>query len=89
MLYYQSTILRLNNYGATCFMNATLQCLSQAKALTNFFLNKNNREIISLNNKNELSPVYFELINKLWQVNGPKSLKKHQLFQIYSLDLMR
>ncbi len=34
-------ILRgLNNIGATCYMNATLQCLSNTKPLTEFFLNK-------------------------------------------------
>ena len=31
-------ILRgLNNIGATCYMNATLQCLSNIKPLTEFF----------------------------------------------------
>ena len=78
--YCQPTLVGLDNIEATSFMNATLQCLSQTEELTNFFLNKNNREIIinnnkALNNKNEiqLSPVFYELINKLWEVNGPKS----------------
>ena len=30
----------LNNIGATCYMNATLQCLSNTKKLTDFFLVK-------------------------------------------------
>ena len=70
-------LIGLNNIGATCFMNSTLQCLSQTKSLTNYFLdNKNKDNIINnniaLTNKNELqlSPIYFELITKLWDKNG-------------------
>ena len=33
-------LIGLNNIGATCFMNSTLQCLSQTKALTDYFLQK-------------------------------------------------
>ena len=65
-------------------MNATLQCLSQTESLTNYFLNeKNKNQIINNNiasiNKNsyQLSPVYYELVNKLWQKNGPKSFSPY------------
>ena len=57
-------------------MNSTLQCLSQTKALTNYFLNENNRDkILSLNNQNmiQLSPIYFELIHKLWDKNSEQT----------------
>jgi len=61
-------------------MNLTLQCLSQTKELTNYFLNEKNKDRIinnniALKNKNDLqlSPVYLELIQKLWDKNGPKS----------------
>ena len=67
----------LNNIGATCFMNSTLQCLSNTKQLTNYYLNplykdkilKNN---IALKNPNDLqlSPLYLELISKLWAKDG-------------------
>ena len=70
----------LNNVGATCFMNSTLQCLSQTKKLTNYFLNPQNKERIIKNNialKNpndlQLSPLYLELISKLWATDGSKN----------------
>ena len=71
--YTQPTLIGLNNIGSTCFINAILQCLSQTKALTNYFLNEKNKDKIinnniALNNKsdNQLTPCYLELINKLW-----------------------
>ena len=80
IIYKVPTLVGLNNIGATCFMNATLECLSQTKNLTNYFLNKNNlNNIINNNialeneNKNQLSPVYLELIQNLWKKDGPKA----------------
>ena len=77
--YDSPTLIGLNNFGATCFMNATLQCLSQTKDLTSYFLKKKNKELIR-NNKNknrnsdQLCPVYLDLIEKLWgHPEGPKS----------------
>ena len=79
------TLIGLNNIGATCFMNSTLQCLSQTKKLTKYFLNEKNKERIINNNianknKNDLqlSPVYLELIKKLWDENGPKSFSPNE-----------
>ena len=54
-----------------------MQCLSQTKGLTNYFLNeKNKKRIINNNiernnpNEYQLAPVYYELIKNLWTVNG-------------------
>ena len=76
-LYKNPTLVGLNNIGATCFMNSTLQCLSQTEALTNFFLKESNLDLIINNNlafknKNahQLSPVFLELIQKLWDKNN-------------------
>ena len=78
--YKVPTLIGLNNIGATCFMNSTLECLSQTKDLTNYFLNKNNfnkiiKNNIALQNKNEiqLSPLYLELIQNLWSMDNIKS----------------
>ena len=75
-LYESPTLIGLNNIGATCFMNATLQCLSQSKTLSNYFLHeKNKNRIINNNyklkdpNQLQLSPYYLELIENLWDEN--------------------
>jgi ubiquitin C-terminal hydrolase len=82
-------LIGLNNIGATCFMNSTLQCLSQTKELTNYFLNvKNENKIINNNiasvNKKaiQLSPVYLELIKKLWDEKGEKSFSPYNFMNI-------
>jgi len=78
--YKNPPLVGLNNIGATCFMNSTLQCLSQTKGLTNYFLNEKSEvkiinNNIALKNKNnlQLSPVYLELIKILWKKDGEKS----------------
>ena len=70
-------------------MNPILQCLSQTKRLTNYFLNEKYKEKIinnniALNNKNalQLSPFYLELIQKLWDINGPKSFSPNKIKNI-------
>ena len=75
--YGEPTLIGLNNIGATCFMNAILQCFSQTKGLTDYFLlPKNKNKIINNNiaikNRNEpqLSPIYLDLIKKLWEKNS-------------------
>ena len=74
-LYKAPTLIGLNNIGATCFMNATLQCLSQTKNLTNYFLKKINQNKIyekqnQTLNELQLCPIYLELIQNLWDKNN-------------------
>ena len=81
IFYKKPTLIGLDNIGATCFMNSTLQCLSQTKALTNYFLiNKEKINDIKIKAKSEyqLSPVYLELIQKLWDKNGSKSFSPNK-----------
>ena len=59
----QSILIGLNNIGATCYMNATLQCFSNTKKLTEYFLydfdyEKDKNKIISYE--------YYHLLRKLW-----------------------
>ena len=61
-------IIGLNNIGATCYMNATLQSLSNTDELTNYFLNKYKYEP---NNKDKIiSNEYYTVIKNLWNINN-------------------
>ena len=66
-----STILiGLNNIGATCYMNATLQALSNTKDFTKYFLNDYNYNPKDTN-KN-MSNEFYKLLNLLWDKNKRK-----------------
>jgi hypothetical protein len=60
----------LNNLGNTCFMNAALQCVSNTRALTQYFtgnmhlyeLNRNN----PLGMKGHIAKRYGDLIHDIW-----------------------
>ena len=72
--YEKPTLIGLNNIGATCYRNSVLQCLSQTKGLTNYFLNpKNYNRIMNPNsyeqNQINLCPIYYNLIKNLWNKN--------------------
>jgi len=71
--YSKPCLIGLNNIGSTCYKNAVLQCLSQTAGLTNYFLKDKNKERIFKNNialenpqELQLSVIYYELIQKLW-----------------------
>ena len=55
----------LQNIGATCYMNATLQCFAHIKDFVKFFKNDKNYLNI-LNNPETLSYSFKILIDKLW-----------------------
>jgi len=67
----------LDNIGATCYMNATLQSFSNVPQLTNYFLNKYKPD-----EKKRMSNEYHIVIQNLWDIkkNGksysPESFKK-------------
>ena len=64
-------IIGLNNIGATCYMNATLQCLSNTDKLTKYFLNK--YKFIPGNKNKIMSNEYYKVIVNLWDINNNNS----------------
>ena len=70
-------LIGLNNIGATCYMNATLQCLSNSKKLTEYFLNK-----YHIGPNKIMVNEYYNVIKNLWDINtknksySPNSFKE-------------
>ena len=65
---YKTILIGLNNIGATCYMNSTLQCLSNTDQLTYYFLNEFTYE--PNNNEKIMSNAYYNLIVNLWDKNN-------------------
>ena len=61
-------LIGLENIGATCYMNATLQCLCNIRKFVNYFKYHNNLEKIVKNDKKKekLSSAFKLLIEKLY-----------------------
>ena len=57
-------LVGLNNIGATSYMNATLQCLSNTDELTKYFLNK--FKYNANDNNKIMSNAYYNVIKNLW-----------------------
>ena len=74
-------LVGLRNVGATCYMNATLQCLINTKSLTKYLLNEFNFTTI-MNNCNlyELTSSYCEVLSNCCRDNiiyyKPKKFKE-------------
>jgi len=76
-----STILiGLANIGANCYMNATLQCLSNTDKLSNYFLNE--FQYNKYDDTKKISNKYYKLLRHLWdkytdkKYYSPKRFKK-------------
>ena len=59
----------LQNIGATCYMNATLQCLAHVESLTKNLLSKKS-EIKNNRYKNQLANAYLEVLENMWENNS-------------------
>ena len=72
-------LIGLVNVGATCYMNATIQCFSNVDTLTDYFL-KNKKEIKN-NNNYDLAKEYLKLILNLWKKDAEKKFYEPQDFK--------
>ena len=66
----ETILIGLNNIGATCYMNSTLQSLSNTNELTEYFLNEYKLE--ESNNEKKMSNEYYKLIKNLWNKDNNK-----------------
>ena len=58
----------LKNIGATCYMNATIQCLANVEVLTKYLLNpENTKNILSNKSKYQLTEAYTEVLENIWK----------------------
>ena len=63
-------LVGLDNIGATCYMNATLQCLSNTTALTDYFCTK--YKYIKEDKSKLMSNEYYIVIQNLWNRENHK-----------------
>ena len=67
----ETTIIRgLDNIGATCYMNATLQSLSNTPTLAEYFLNE--FKLNENDGSKKLSNAFYVLLKHLWKKNAKK-----------------
>ena len=72
------TLIGLQNIGATCYMNATLQCLCHIDKFVNFFkYNKQANFIYNNKDENKLSYSFKILIEQLWPDGQNNKSKKY------------
>ncbi len=80
---YQIGRTGLTNFGATCYMNATIQCLSATAPLARYFLDGSYKGSLQRQNKfgskGEIPEAYASLMSHLWSGSfnhvSPKSFR--------------
>ena len=75
----------LTNIGATCYMNATLQCLAHIQRLTHYLLNSETKKKISSDKiKYKLTSAYLTVLENLWQNKNIKYYSPNQFKDVIS-----
>ena len=75
----------LDNIGATCYMNATLQCLAHIEKFCKYLLNPENIQNIQKNKfKYKLTNAYLIVLINLWQNINIQSYAPHNFKQVIS-----
>ena len=73
----------LQNIGATCYMNATLQCLAHVEKLTKYLLGKK-AELKTDKNNHKLSNSYLEVLENIWENDTIKDYAPNNFKEIIS-----
>ena len=74
-------LVGLDNIGATCYMNATLQSLSNTSKLSDYFLKKGGQ----IDKKKKISYEYSKVVKNLWNIkNNHKSYAPHSFKKVIS-----
>ena len=76
-------LIGLSNIGVTCYMNATLQCLSNINLLTGFFLSNKKKFLnIPFNSQDKpISKAYSDVLYHLWNPNEPNKYYSPNYFK--------
>ena len=76
--------LGLDNVGATCFMNATLQCLAHIKRITEYVLNYRRLGKLKDTKQYRLSDAYSEVLWEIWlpQDKSKKSFSPNRFKEV-------
>ena len=80
----------LDNVGATCYMNATLQCFMNINSLTNYLLTESNYNKIEENGDiMNLTQAYCHLLEKVWLDNDiNNSYAPHEFKNVISEKIL-
>ena len=84
---YFFPLVGLNNVGATCFMNATLQCLLHISELSLYFLKEFPNDRQNLRKKNSsseshgsISDAYYDLVSSVYEEDRKETSKIYKFF---------